>query len=153
MKIIPLLEWLKNENNIPGKDMLWEKAFWNQIMFIRDTMPGIFANSYENYKEIIDDIDVINVHTSKSILLPVYNFHIKKERMDVVFIIRHNFYEWGISVDSSHDIIEGFDKLIDVDTGDRIFDKKKFSVSISNEYKLYTFFWLINRIMDNKEKE
>jgi hypothetical protein len=89
---------------------------------------------------------------SKSITLPVY----KIEIYGVIFILRNNFYNWMLSVESNKPVVipNGFDFG---DTTEQVlscycegFEKewvyqpysennKKFTICIHNDYELYCF--------------
>jgi len=164
MNPVQLQKWA-NENE-PDK-MLWKNGYWNQIKFIRDYVPRIFLpkediNIYEKYMLIQESIMVISTHFSKSIELPVYRFIIK----DVTFVVRYNFYNWKISIDSPFDINADFMNIFNSDINhnqiycegfppDLIFksfseSKKRFTIELSDNYKVYTFFWIFNNYIREK---
>ncbi len=89
-----LKEWAIT--NQPDKDLIYGEAYWEQIMFIRDSIGNIFAFSYKEYEEFRDTILVIGEHMSKSVKLPVYQFTWK----DVIVTLRNNFYDWKVSVEA-----------------------------------------------------
>lgn len=148
--------------NKPKDDLNYKTAAENQILFVRDKI-----------REIMDEdvykIEVVGIHFSKSVKLPVYHI-IMNNGME--FIMRGNFHNWIISIISPmplefpdmmlgrlseeptkipHCYCEGFQE-------DWIFDpyvknKRKFTLEIGYSlYELYTFFYLIkmktNKITD-----
>lgn len=100
---------------------------------------------------------VVGEHISKSVRLPVFMF--EREDIGLRFVIRYNFYDWNISIETSKDVpvdvIDGFD----LDTKYCFFqgfpkeyrfkgyneNKRKFSMYIGSAYQLYTLIWLIMR--------
>lgn len=159
---IDLLTW--SRMNEPGDEMLWKQGYWEQIMFVRDRLPEIW---YEDGKDSLDsiryNINVISTHRSKSILLPVYEVKIPK--YNLVFVIRYNFYDWKISVESnialdidfmglfdrSENInniyCEGFPKNRVYTSYDDDMWHKNFTVEIINQYQVYMFVALIVNYM------
>ena len=77
--------------NAPSDVMTYYKAWWNNNVFIRDRLVGVF-----NDKEA----EVIGTHYSKSILCPV----IKTFYKDVEIIWQYNFHSWQIMVNSKKDL-------------------------------------------------
>lgn len=82
----PLLQWIKD--NQPKETMYWKGAFQQQMT--------LFTFMKEHYN---DDISVVSTHTSKSILLPVILIPFRKH---TEIIVRHNFYNYAVSISSSH---------------------------------------------------
>jgi len=148
-----LQEWA-NENK-PDSNVIYKKGYWNQIIFIRDQVPSIFANDFDEYRIIQDLITVVSTHTSKSIVLPVYK--IITDCCDIY--LRNNFYDWKVSINSIKDIKGNFKKLFGMDDiisylycegfkkewvfGSYNENKSKFTIELRNDYHLYTFLWII----------
>ena len=53
--------------NRPGETMRYKESAEAQIMFVRDEIFNFFKD------ELIDRLEVISTHTSKSIKLPIYH--------------------------------------------------------------------------------
>jgi len=159
---VDLLTWCRV--NEPNDDMIYKKGYWNQIMFIRDTLMGMMCNSYEEYKN--NPVLVINTHTSKSIVLPVYQINLFDEKIKL--IIRYNFYDWKVSVDSDIEINMDFMGLIKIDekinsiycegfSKEQVFNsyennKMQFTFEIEDNYKLYTFMYLLKNFINCKKE-
>lgn len=103
---VDLLTWMRVYE--PKNEMGYKKGYWNQTVFIRDEINRMFYSKYEDYKA--NPVKVISTHRSKSIILPVY--YIFLEGYNTKIIIRNNFYDWKISIDSKYSItgIEEFFK-------------------------------------------
>lgn len=154
---IDIQDWA-NENE-PSDYMSYKKGFWNQIVFVRDTFPELFADSYKEACEIRETIQVTATHVSKLINLPVTTVLIDK--LGVSFTLRNDFHDWIISVKSKKpitidfgDLISNRDDLVSIYCGG--FDQSvlfphyqkgntHFTVSVKDNYKLFTFLWLIKQ--------
>lgn len=164
--------------NIPEDKMLYKHQATKQIVFIRDTIQHLFFyKEYPQFRPIDvfhDDCKkakdefipmVISTHRSKSIELPVVEINLKS--VGVKIVLRDNFYDWNVSIESENDIecdfmdtfkdekyhmcyCQGFPK-------DRIYgmykdDHKKFTCYIDNDYTLFTFMWILRDYL-YKEKQ
>jgi hypothetical protein len=154
MKEQQLQEWFM-ANRVDDK-MLWKKASEEQIMFVRDRLPGVLCASREEYNAA--KWLVISTHRSKSIELPVYQIRLAN---GLVITMRDNFYEWKVSFDSPHPIEIDPMGLFDPDKschrcyfqgfpeeliyGSYNENKGQFSVEIGHEYRLYTLLHLVAR--------
>ncbi|MBP1308994.1 hypothetical protein JOD82_002014 [Paenibacillus sp. 1182] len=140
--------------NKPPKDMHFYSAYWDQIMFVRDQLTSLIYGSIidgEPFRGVISD------HVSKSVRLPVYLFEVKE--LQLRLILRGNFYDWKLSVESDKPVICDFGDLID---GNKtwshhycegfehhwIYDSfhannQQFTVELSDDFTLYTFIWLL----------
>jgi len=144
-----LQEWI-NANN-PGDEMYWKWPWWDQVAFMRDILPRVFARSYEEYKDLPK---VIGTHRSKSIECPVYFFDLPHAGLKVW--ARYNFYDWNVSVESTDRSFKVDDFLgVIGPTGDYGYcfcqgmedkkfppineDGKRFTVCINDKYALYLF--------------
>jgi hypothetical protein len=94
---ISLLEWCRQQ---PEKsDLIYWKSMWNQVLFVRDTLPEVFSEGYEEYETFSqgNKIRVVGTHRSKSVELPVYG--IEHKRLGFRAVMRNNFHDWNVSVD------------------------------------------------------
>lgn len=160
---VPLQTWAKA--NVPEKTMIFFSSYWPQIIFVRDELPKLLANTYEDYKRVSDNINVVSTHTSKSILLPVMEITLPS---GVKFLLRNNFHNWIISVESPKPLVIDFKNLISPDnvppiycqgfTDDRVhpaysLNHSRFTVELHDRFEVYTFFWLIGNALDlNRNK-
>jgi len=156
---IDLLTWCRV--NEPEDKMLWKEGFWEQIIFVRDTIMDLLSDSYEEFKS--NPVLVISTHRSKSIVLPVYQINYKGIKM----IIRNNFYDWKVTVDSkvqlNFDMMSLFNikkrinsTLCEGFKYNQVFDsyennKNKFTFEIEDQYKLYTFMYLLKNYINNSQ--
>jgi len=157
---IDLLTWCRV--NEPNDDMIYKKGYWNQIVFIRDTIMNMVCKDYEEY--VNNPVLVINTHKSESIVLPVYQINLFDSKIKIV--LRYNFYDWKISIDSDIDINVDFMGLFKSDEKinsvycegfkkEQVYDsysnnKKQFTFEISDIYELYTFMFLLKNYVKNK---
>lgn len=161
-------------NNEPNENLIYKDELREQCLFVRDTlMKPLFlsiATDYDSYKDYVNekcDISrsfipwVIGTHRSKSVLLPVMEMDLSSIGLKI--ILRNNFYDWCISVESKKDVDCDFMGLITDREGfyegfpeDRIYpaysesNKKKFSLCVGNEYQVYTFIFLIRNWVVNQ---
>jgi len=155
---IPLQEWI-NDNN-PDEKMLWKKSWSQQVCFVRDEIPDLLSTNNKDYQTIRDNITVISTHISKSIDLPVYCIKANGDK----FILRDNFYDWKVSVETHNVHKIDFQKLgVIYNTSKKINkiycegfqdkwvyksyeeDKWKYTVEINDNFKLKLFFWLMQK--------
>lgn len=149
---VDLLTW--SRVNVPSDDMLFKDHYWKQIMVVRDHIPYLLIDNYEQFKVLT--VNVIGTHKSKSILLPVYEINLP--HVGIKIIMRNDFFDWKVSVISEKDIelkkcdlfkdkeispvyCEGFKK-------EHVFgpyskNKKQFTIEIDDTYKLVTFLYII----------
>jgi len=156
-----LRDWC--QSNEPAENLLFKDVFYKQIGFILDTLVGLLASSlassYEEYTEIRDKVVVIAKHSSKSVILPVYQISLRT----VTITMRDNFYDWKVSIESENEIENDFMELFDQTTkisscycegfpenlvfGPYEKNKKQFTCEIKNDYDLYMFFYILARQM------
>lgn len=160
-------EWLRH--NVPADSLLYKDGLTRQCHFVLDLMEKLFlytASDYDSNMEFDERIKiiknfkpyVINTHMSKSVRLPVMEMDLSK--LGVKVILRDNFYDWCISVESekdincdfmgltanSHGYFEGFPK-------DRIYDdysetnRRNFSFCLEDNYQVYTFMFLLRNFL------
>lgn len=109
----------------------------------------------------------IGTHTSKSIILPVYYIYL--DNYDTQIIMRNNFHDWKVSVNSKYSII-GIEDFIIEETEpinqlycegfeeSQVFgmykdNNKKFTIELpSNKYNLYTFFYVLRKSVQERIK-
>lgn len=142
---VDVIAWIRV--NKPNSDLLYAKAAYNQISFVQYQLCSYLLN--------IDIPLVISTHYSKSVKLPVYLFYYK----GIEFILRNNFYNWKVSVNSSRildlDFFNSFDYNQKIPSiycegfpenkvyGAYSENHSKFTIEISNDYDVYAFFLLI----------
>lgn len=159
--------------NDPDENLIYRDGLGKQVCMVRDTiMRDIFYRSifgkydgktYENFQPM-----VISTHRSKSVLLPVMLMNV--EKYDIKIVLRDNFYDWKVSIISENNIncdfkglftendkpinsiyCEGFPENL---VFDRYCDsKKQFTIEIGDNYRLYTFMYLLNDYFANKIKK
>ena len=165
------LKWLDENKNtdLMYVDRGQHGPYLEQVHFIRDTIASLvfrgeelptFEVELSSEKHPIQyrvSAYVVGEHTSKSVRLPVFMF--EREDLGVRFVIRYNFYDWNISIETLEDIpadiLDGFN----LDTTYCFFqgfpaeyrfkgyneNNSKFSMCVGNSYELYTLIWLIMR--------
>lgn len=79
----------------------------SQAMYVRDCLHKLLAG-YDECKEY--PALVINMHRSKSIDLPVYGIEVPSK--ELMLIMRCNFYNWIVSVNSLNPIGDVFGKYL-----------------------------------------
>lgn len=141
----PLTDWI--EANAPKEEMFWcgnAKAQFELLMRLRSVL---FSNEFTGDR----CASVIGTHRSKSIELPVVEFQLPKLRL----VLRDNFYNWKVSVQSDDAIdidpsglfdpsiehsscyCEGFAEWDVFDS--YVKDKRKFTIEIFDDKKLFDF--------------
>lgn len=159
---IDLLTWCRE--NEPNDDMIYKNSFWNQILFVRDTLNAMLHDTYEEYRD--NPVLVINTHKSKSIDLPVYEINLRD--YDTKIIMRNNFYDWKVSVESLIEINADFMGLFKQNEtitpvycegfkDNQVFscykdNKKRFTIEIGDKYKLYTFMFILKNYLKGAVK-
>lgn len=160
-----LKDWLLE--NTPSEDLLWKDGFWNQVNFVRSDIAGMLMSGtrldsdtcFAKYSSLVQ---VVGTHRSKSVTLPVYLIEWENFR----FTMRHNFFDWKVSVVAPYPLNIDFEDIFeDAPIASCYFegmsevyssyqqDKSKFSVSLSDTYALYFFFRKIWYSIRTKEKE
>jgi hypothetical protein len=146
-----LREWCRN--NPIDEDMLWCKAAQAQLFF------------FATLEELCGcEAEVINTHTTKSISLPVVELTVG----DVKILIRGNFYNYRMSVESPRRVDFDFAGLCTTDSvaainavycegfpQDRVYtcydkDQTKFTLGFRIEHEVWCFIWLLKKWV-NKE--
>jgi hypothetical protein len=157
---VDLLTWMRVYE--PKNKMCCKQAYWNQTVFVRDDINRMFYSTYEDYKA--NPVKVISTHVSKSIVLPVYYIYLKKYNTKI--IMRNNFYDWKISIDSEQSIT-GIDEFFGEDTpiasvycegfeeswvyGMYKENNKHFTIELrNNSYIVYTFFYMLKKSLEKR---
>lgn len=141
--------------NEPRKELIFAKGLSEQVCLVRDMLCSLLHPSYEEWYS--NPPMVISTHCSKSVKLPV--FQIKLEKYGIEIILRYNFYDWKVSVNSEKPLDFDFMGLFDENKEilsvycegfplDKVYgsykkNKSKFTIKISSHYNLYTFFYLL----------
>jgi len=105
-KVVPLQEWISQQT--VDDDMLWKGSFGHQMSFIRDELQGLIGVGLE-YDDQVKLGKVISTHRSKSIVLPVVQFH--RRDLGLRFTLRNNFFDWKLSVEAPRPITTDFEGL------------------------------------------
>ena len=108
----------------------------------------------------MSNVQVIAIHMSKSIRLPVMELTVKE--LGVRFTFRYNFQDWVVSVESIKDIVFDFGDIFTDDNhhlcqgfpSERVFGKyidnnKKFTVCIKGDNRMETFMNIIKEILSD----
>ena len=157
-------DWLKN--NEPADNLIYRDGLYDQCRFVENTlMQNLFIRVASDYDpnmgfdercKVIENFipSVVGTHCSKSVLLPVMEMDLSKIGLKV--ILRYNFYDWCISVESEKDIECDFMGLLTDEKGyfegfpkDRIYEKysesnkKNFSFCMDSWYNIYVFMFLL----------
>lgn len=157
---VDLLTWMRV--NEPKNEMLYKAGYWDQTVFVRDIISDLLYSSYEEWKD--NPVMVISTHVSKSITLPVYHIYLKEYNTNI--IMRCNFYDWKISIDTPYKITgiedffeeekpispcycEGF-KVSQV-FGMHKNNNKKFTIELPDDrYLVHTFFYVLKKSLNEK---
>lgn len=90
---IELREWLRSAHDAAKRQA---------VFVLEDVLPLVGAGlDYEDYR---DGAVVIGEHMSKSVCLPVYEM--RREDLGLRLVMRNNFHDWKLSVDSARPIVE-----------------------------------------------
>ena len=151
--------------NEPSDKLLYGKELGPQLCFVRDVLAPIFYDSWKECEK--DPVMVISTHMSKSVTLPVYRLYITKYNLEI--IIRANFYNWIISINSEKPLDFDCMELFEINKfipdyycegfpkskcyGSYESNHSKFTVDITSKYDVYTFFYLLNNCLKNRNKE
>lgn len=149
---IQLKKWLKD--NYPKDEMLWKGSAQDQFHFMSRLIITAFPlKTEQGFKDFQTNLCVISTHTSKSVVLPVYEIFWN----GFSFMLRGNFYDWKISIDCPIPIFINFEKFGLFDPSVKInfvycegFKKewvyncyseniKQFTIELRNEHDVYCF--------------
>ena len=148
-------EWLYL-NPLRG-DTIVREEFEEVKKFIRDL-------SFMLWEDSVSEPVVISKHAFRNLLFPVYKFVI--EKCNLVIIMRHNFYDWKISIDSKEPIFCDYLGIIDENEtigpqqceGFPLINvyksysenKYSFTVSLKSKYDVYTFLYMTKKYLEKK---
>ena len=169
MQPISLQKWAK-ENDPSETNLIYKDSFWNQIIFVRDTLTGIvyqmYGGDYEVAKRVADNILALSTHKSKSVELPVFHMTLPE---GTECVMRYNFHDWKISVKASQPVNCDFLGLVDTDEvihavycegfpDEWVFSSynsnhQEFTVELGSEYHVYMFFSLLINDLTPKHQE
>lgn len=158
-KPAPLQDWAM-QHGLVNSDSQSRDAFWDQIAFVRDKLPGIvyrvYDNDFEVAQQVEDTLVVVSTHMSKSLLLPVYRMVLPD---GTLCTMRYNFYNWKVSVKAALPVTADFAGLFDPKKeieacycegfrrewvfGSFSKNPQEFTVELGNKYEMYTFFWFL----------
>lgn len=161
---VDLYAWARVNKPDPERKLFYENAFYKQINFIGEVICELLFPNYEDY--INNRPVVISTHYSKSICLPVYKIFVPK--YNITFILRDNFYDWKVSVESETPLDINF---MDLFKKDEIINpcycegfpsgtvygsfndcNSKFTIELTSNYELFTFMYMLNYYMKNNKK-
>lgn len=147
----------------PADELFWKDGYDHQCSFVLNTLGSVLITggvgwSPDNLIELIkNSIWVISTHSSKSVKLPV--FHLKHPTKGLELVMRNNFYDWKITVISDEPIVDNFYDLFNkTEKIDAVYcegfdpswvfgpyaeNQRQFTIETSNDYALFTFFWLL----------
>ena len=161
-----LQEWAMA--NQQADTLIYKDGYWDQIMFVRDTIAGLLSSTWEEYQIVQASARVISTHTSKSVLLPVFRLELAD---GTAFTMRCNYYNWKVSVSSPCAVEADFMGLFDPDErihnvycegfldelvyGPYRENKGQFTIELpSGNYHLFMFFWIFaHHVLGNRNKD
>lgn len=169
-KPMQLQEWANFHQ--PAEDFIYTsvngRCYWDQIIFVRDQLVGIFAVTHEEYMALREGcLTVISSHISRGVYLPVYNIKLID---GTEFTMRCNFRDWKVSVHSPRDVEADFMGLFDpalkiissscegfpenLVYGPYAENKRKFTIQLPlGNYRIFTFFWIFaHQVLGNWNK-
>ena len=148
--------------NQPNENLIYAEELGFQVRFVRDVLCELLMANNEEMSENLPL--VISTHYSKSVKLPV--FQINLEKYGIEMILRYNFYDWKISIKSikpldfdfmglfnpteeiSYLCCEGFPRNKVYGSYEQ--NHSQFTTSIVSHYELYTFIFLLQHYLRNK---
>jgi hypothetical protein len=138
------------DHHQPDESLYFSDGFWNQVQFALRHLPAALGCQREQ-------VSVISSHFSKSVELPVYRIRAH----GMALTLRNNFHDWKVSVDSDAEVVGDFSGLFDskrkvlpvycegfAETdvhGPFSDDRRRFTVEIADNFRLYTFLYLLRR--------
>ena len=145
-------EWAR-ENN-PDPNLKYRDGWSEQIVFVRDKLTSMLVGERFDYEKYVK---VISTHMSKSVKLPVFMIDLPK--IGLTLVLRNNFYDWKVSVMSEKAVANDFEGLFtsgekalhcegfpeEFIFGTILENNHKFTVEISDVYKVYTFCYLLKK--------
>lgn len=150
--------------NQPDERLIYGKGLGKQVCFIRDDICGMLYPTYEKWRD--NPPLVISTHMSKSVVLPVFQINLEKYGIEI--ILRYNFYNWKISVNSDKpldfDYMGLFDPKEEISCSycegfpnDKVYgcyeqNHSKFTIEICSHYQVYTFIFLLKNYLGIKKE-
>lgn len=149
--------------NVPDEKLIYKAGFWDQVVFMRDTMAGVLSRTFPEYQDLWD---VSGDHTSKSVKLPVFEGRFGKQ--GVVMQARYNFHDWNVSIKAPMPLTPDWLDLIQDDDGSYLFfqgmsriykpynrktNNQQFSFYVSNRYELYTVARILRQYLGIKKED
>jgi hypothetical protein len=144
--------------NPPRPEMYAAKAAERQMLFLRDTLIRAF---FDGRVQADARTRVISQHQSKSVPLPVVEYTPAGARV----IVRGNFYNWKVSVDSSCPLTMDYPRLFAPDAdispvycegfpekdvfGPYASGAKQFTTTLYDEHALWTFCYLLRLALED----
>lgn len=158
---VDLLTWMRVFE--PKNGMHYKKGYWDQTVFIRDEINALLYPDYDICHA--NPVMVIATHISKSIIVPIYYMNIAEYGTEI--IMKYNFMNWIISINSKHDIT-GIDNFFTEDEpvrkvccenmrDEHIYgmykdNNKQFTIDFKgSKYELWTMFYLMMTNLRNKK--
>ena len=163
--------------NEPDERLIYKDGCKNQVRFIRDTIYRelFFDEEYGEVERYSDEYDeafdnfvpmVVATHCSKSVILPVMELELKS--VGVKILLRDNFYGWNVTVESEKDIECDFMDIVTDNHHEYCYcegfpigrqhgkykdNHKAFTVYVQNNYKLFTFMWILRNYLYKNKKD
>ena len=145
--------------NEPDENLIYRNGLGRQVCFVRDVLCELLSSNVKEYQKNLPM--VIAFHHSKSVKLPVYMINLKKYGIEI--ILSNNFYSWTISIKSKNPIEFDYMGLINPDNeipevycngfpkgkayGSYSKNHKEFTFELSNNYEVYTYFYLLRNYL------
>jgi hypothetical protein len=141
-----LAEWISAvyERNAP--DLLYRKGGHAQMSFFGRQIASLFVSPNVGHEQFLVFPNVAGTHTSKSVLLPVYELAVPGLRI----VARNNFHNWNVTVISDRKIV--LPEYFEIDSANRYLFMEgmeehrrgpysanacEFSFATWNDYELY----------------
>jgi hypothetical protein len=158
---VDLTAWIRV--NEPDKNLIFRDKLREQICFVRDELYPLLVADYSEMRD--NPVMVISTHISKSVILPVYQFNLKKYGIEIV--LRNNFFNWIISVNSEKPVKCNFMGLFDLGKeipyyycegfprekvyGSYKKDHRKFTFEVISFHDVYVFCYLLRNYLGIKK--
>ena len=157
---VDITAWIRV--NKPDKNLIFASSLLNQVSFVRDKLCKVLNPDYKYWDK--NPPLVISHHHSKSVELPVYQINLKEYGVEL--ILRNNFYDWKVSINSTsplnfdcmglfdttkeipHIFCEGFPKGKVFECYDK--NHSQFTLEIVSDYDLYTYAFLLRKYLETK---
>ena len=159
---VDITAWIRV--NEPDKNLIYGKKLKEQVSFVRDVLFLLITKDSMERRE--NPVMVISTHVSKNVKLPVYQINLKEYGMEI--ILRSNFYNWKISVNSEKPVECDFIGLFDPKKEISYFDcegfpedkvygsyesnHSRFTFEIVFFQNVYVFFYLLKNYLGINKK-